>query len=839
MAAASVGLLAFGAAVSGQTAEVHLGDDSLLAANSPTPTRHLPILFVHGHNPDPDEATNPNYRKNWQDPLSSLPSFKQALGLPQNSGLDIEEYYIRFLDQDRSITDDARDIRDAVNRILERHDSNFHHTDAASTTLVKVVIVAYSKGTISARLYLKSLQGLVPDIDPPLQPNFHPISEFIAISPPNHGINVAGLGAFSSTAVQQLLNGFGATSCLPVFPAATRNFIENLNGHPIGDTLTLDATDVFSSEAPGSRADRDPATGAPNSPNNGTLYVTIFADGNRDLVGGDTVPPNNDCQGQGRRLAKNLSADAVNIPLASITGNNAVAVHQNTVHTPEVICQALYAAVHHRSPVCKTCTLAGGVPVIPPPGRAAAMLTLDFSGSMSAPACPGCATRASVLKDAVELFTQLWSAVSVPSDRLGVTYFRTNVTPFPINGELLPLLSDGADDVIADVQAQTPGNSTAMGGGLQRAIEALGASVDVDVRRVILFTDGMQNVNPMVVPVAGHHEIINQAGHPNSNVTPTNLRLDRLCDIAVDTIGIGAGEDFVGLLDDIATETGGRTWLTTAPDDDLRQFFTEQLINALRGFSPQLVAYRHGSIGGAGSIETFAIEGGVHRVVLMVNWKRGPTIDFTVNKDGVDVTSAGQFIDGAFYKIFVIDLPAKGPIAARGNWQVRIKGKAATAYQTAAIVDGGPITYDAKFDAKRPRVGHPLDLVVRFAAGGKPISARAKVTVTLKSPTTAAGHIVATTQPKELPALETGMTVAERRLLSLVQDPKGWAALKPKQQRLELRPTVKGEFRTRFRPRIPGIYTAFVTIEGDAAKIGSFSRTLTVTAVVRLKAAKP
>src|SRR5438552_3769357 len=279
LAAASVGLLALGAAASAQNAEAHLGDDSLLTASSPTPARHLPVLFVHGHNPDTDEATNPNYRKNWQDPLSSLTSFKQAIGLPQNSGLDIEEYYIRFLDQDRSITEDARDISDAVNRILERHDSGFHHTDAASTTLVKVVIVAYSKGTISARLYVKSLQGLVPGIDPPLQPNFNPVSEFIAISPPNHGINVATFGAFNSTAVQQLLNGFGATSCLPVFPAATRNFIENLNGHPIGDTLTLDATDVFSSEAPGSRADRDPATGVPNSPNNGTLYVTIFANG--------------------------------------------------------------------------------------------------------------------------------------------------------------------------------------------------------------------------------------------------------------------------------------------------------------------------------------------------------------------------------------------------------------------------------------------------------------------------------------------------------------------------------------------------------------------------------
>ena len=94
------------------------------------------------------------------------------------------------------------------------------------------------------------------------------------------------------------------------------------------------------------------------------------------------------------------------------------------------MCLALYAALHHRSPPGQTCQPVNGIPEIPPPARAAAMLTLDFSGSMAAPACPGCATRAAVLEDAVELFVQLWSAVSVPGDRLGVTYFRTNVDQF-------------------------------------------------------------------------------------------------------------------------------------------------------------------------------------------------------------------------------------------------------------------------------------------------------------------------------------------------------------------------------------------------------------------------
>lgn len=77
------------------------------------------------------------------------------------------------------------------------------------------------------------------------------------------------------------------------------------------------------------------------------------------------------------------------------------------------------------------------------------------------------------------------------------------------------------------------------------------------------------------------------------------------------------------------------------------------------------------------------------------------------------------------------------------------------------------------------------------------------------------------------------MTLTDQRLLALAQDPKRWAAIKPRIQRLVLRQNDKGDFRTRFRPLVPGIYTAFVSIEEEADKIGRFSRTVTPIAVVR------
>ena len=70
-------------------------------------------------------------------------------------------------------------------------------------------------------------------------------------------------------------------------------------------------------------------------------------------------------------------------------------------------------------------------------------------------------------------------------------------------------------------------------------------------------------------------------------------------------------------------------------------------------------------------------------------------------------------------------------------------------------------------------------------------------------------------------------------MLALTQDPGMLAALKPKSQTIVLKANAKGEFRTQFRPEIAGNYTALVTIEGDDDKFGHFSRTQTVTAVVR------
>ncbi len=797
--------------------EVHLADDSLLTASTAPPDRpKLPVLFVHGHNPT-DNDTDFNYKKNWWNDLGTLPSFKRTL--EANLGLGIEPYYIRFVDQSRSIDIDADEIQEAIDLILQRHDPN-------GTGNTQVAIIAYSKGTISARKFLKNLDQQ--------QPAFNPISTFVAIAPPNHGISTNLFAVNPGLSTKQLYNGYRPQGVIfdcgdPFNEPAATDYIELLNGHAIEDTVTLDASDEYASEAPGSRAPSDP-------PLDGVLYVTLFADQNRDFVGGEAA--SGDCQG--RTLALNLAPDAVNIAFdgTSIAGSMPTDVHQNTAHSFDVMCLALFAARYNRTPEGQSCRASGGVPIIPSPARAAAMLTLDFSGSMALQACATCDTRAQILEDATTLFIQLWASVGDPDDRLGVTYFRRDVDQHDIAGALLPSLGDAADEVIGDIGSQSPASLTAMGGGVQRSIEALEPLTDAEIRRVILFTDGMQNVNPMILPVGDHHEIINEAGRINSNVMPSAppKRLDQLQGIAIDTIGVGAGNAFTGLLSDIAGKSGGRTWVTTAPDDQLREFFVEELINALRGFSPQLIDYRRGAIGSNGSNESFVVEGGARKLVLKLSWRRGQDMTIRVEKDGADVTGAGRIVSGTFYKIFVIDFPAKGPggaLTSQGIWRLAIGGKAGARYEAAAIADTERVRIDANFVAKSAIVGEPLAFEVRTIIDGKAFPGKLKADAILQRPAVAAGELVA--DRKQIEAvrnLEPGMSAAEQASLALTLDPRTAKRLRPITQRLTLSPTAEGVYRGSFRPSIPGIYAVVVSIEGDDERIGHFLRRATVMTVI-------
>ena len=423
------------------------------------------------------------------------------------------------------------------------------------------------------------------------------------------------------------------------------------------------------------------------------------------------------------------------------------------------------------------------------------MLVLDISGSMLSAACPGCDPKLDVLKDAVEIFIQLWSALAVPNDRLGVTYFRTNITEFTSGGNvLLPVLAN-APAMITDVQGQstTMFDLTAMGGGLQSAINRLTDAARP--RSIVLLTDGQQNVNPMVVeiddsppPGAFDLEIANDPGtSSSSNVSPTTppTKLDTALGRKVNTIAVGASASWVSLLQKIAAKTGGQHKETTAPDNDLRRFYVEELVDALRGFSPQLIAYRKGQLTAGSAAETFAVNASAEKLVLKLSWTAGDQMSFTVKKGVQDLTRAGRIISGPFYRIWSLELPAQlhgGTIVAAGDWVMEIDGQGAAAYEAAAIADETVLDYEFSAGEAVYEVGEPLRLSVSVSAEGSPV-ADAVVKARVFKPGASIGTLLSTTATPSFSGIqaEPSATGGQKKMQLLLQDGVFWNALQAAQ----------------------------------------------------------
>lgn len=456
-------------------------------------------------------------------------------------------------------------------------------------------------------------------------------------------------------------------------------------------------------------------------------------------------------------------------------------------------------------------------------------MVLDLSGSMLSPACPTCNPKIDVLKDAVELFVQLWTLFTVPNDRIGTNYFRTNVNEFTVGPDVLIPVSANAPAIIADVRSQTtvPANLTAMGGGIQTAINRL--TDTTRPRNIIVFTDGMQNVNPMVNTTT--FEIANEPGRPASGVSatvpPTDLNV--ALGIKVNTIGVGATPPFVDLLNQIANETNGRFKLTTAPDEDLRRFYVEELIDVLRQFSPQLVGYRHGIMAGRTGSESFTTNQTARRMVLKLSWKRGTSMSFTVEKDGVDVTQFGRIVEGAFYRIFTIDIPrASAPtITAAGNWTMRINGPDRTPYEAAAIVEEENLKYEFKTGSAR-LVGDPLPLAVKVTFDGLPVT-DANVTAQVLTPKEALSNLLSRRATPATPAgfqYEPGATDAQRKFQLLLGDTSFRNALRPSPHPIVFQNNGNGTYSATFsNTSINGPYTVVYRVEGQRSDIGNYSRT--------------
>jgi hypothetical protein len=720
------------------------------------PKHHTPVLFVHGHDPDPDPQ-HPNYRKNFIDAIDGLTSFKAALDLAENHCLGVEPYFLHFgdaeADHQRSIDEDAAQIREAVDLILARQ----RLRDPSNPDL-KLAIIAYSKGTISTRKYLKQLH----DSGTPI-----PVSEFIAISPPNHGLNWPGLsGSWGYPSARQLNNGYSSW-CIS-FGDSTLNYIENLNGHPIQDTESSPGT--YPTEALGSR---------PNGAavDQGTLYVTLYAADNGDFVGGSD--PSNDCQG--RVLAKNLAPNAMNLDDIVIPAEPAAlaipdwldalidqetrdkfARHQNTVHHPEVIFRALYTVVHHQTPLPGTSySLVGNVPVIPlpeaGPPMAAAVLLFDNSGSMawSHEGVPGVEAerrRLYLAQQASIPFLDMLQFFNPCRALFGIARFPRQPFQGCLGEVVTPLTLLQADAVSEATGTTIPGltaaGSTPLLAGLGAAAGMFGAE---QRKALVLLSDGFHNCPP------------------GSGLDDIGQAIDLLAANAIRTHAIGFGQpgevpnDILGQL--AAQTQGGYYDVTTAsgfdplawdPATALQAVYKSILVDALQ---LDAAADPAGLIR-SGELKTheFFISDLDRKLAVFVSWAGSPAQRPTLvlrAADGSEIpfrqTLPGlSFRDGETFTLVKIDsafLKQSGRVSAQ-PWSMELAlgaepdVKTPVPYQWSVVTDSA-LSLKAGVDTKAPRTGEALTLTARLTENGAPHALPATVWARWARPLQAVGNWLA------------------------------------------------------------------------------------------------
>jgi WD40 repeat protein len=309
----------------------------------PQGEERIPVLFVHGHTYGSKTA--------WFNRHENDKSFASALAA--NPQLPLDAFYLELpcptctppKDPERGIEEDALDILAAIEGETDsqqREQVGILNMPAYQSS-GKVAIIAYSKGAISSRYYLKKLIG-------DRRNGAITVSEYVTLAAPNHGLG--GLYSCGDTlqpdrALRQLCGGISADTSSQSQPCGDcgnheprefrtnvpedTSFLTDLNGHPFVD----DCNDNFihPEEAPHSR---------PTEPG-GILYVNLYAAFNTDfVVGGGTQSL--DCIG--RRLAKNHAPDAKNIEIAVVPP----LVHANFPHHWQTICVALRTVVDHQDP---------------------------------------------------------------------------------------------------------------------------------------------------------------------------------------------------------------------------------------------------------------------------------------------------------------------------------------------------------------------------------------------------------------------------------------------------------------------------------------------------------
>ncbi len=484
-------------------------------------------------------------------------------------------------------------------------------------------------------------------------------------------------------------------------------------------------------------------------------------------------------------------------------------------------------------------------------------LVLDKSGSMAdlPPGANGGASKAEILKAAVDAFVSTWRQLDQPeptgenwpNDRIGVEFFNQGPLPqtfpsgdppanfFVQRGSVIP---GNWDDTINGVNTLSPGGSTSIGGGINDAMAKWVADPRNDLS-VILVTDGKQNTAPLIQPTgSGFLGLTPVAG------LPQELR-KRFIPIHTVAFGQPAGVDLT-LLTNVSFETSGASFLTVN-DQGMYDTFAMLLVAILKGNTAGLALQQNGTMTGTGPtpLTPLYVDASAKRAVFLLQW--GPehrfALDMDVYKPGVDPAAGGlpavpkSSEQQAFSAIKTFDIVNSRDLSDVGTWHVRVKrDKSATneqiPYTLNVIFAEKHLDYRLAFDHVHTATGDNIGIQAVVAWDGKPLPGlpAGAIRVRIQRPPEALGSILHLL-PKD-PG--TGNTVTPSgdiltpydRKIAFIKDASLLARLLPRDvDTITLTDQGNGVYGGSFAgTSVPGQYGFEVTLDWDDPRTGRLHR---------------
>jgi hypothetical protein len=479
-------------------------------------------------------------------------------------------------------------------------------------------------------------------------------------------------------------------------------------------------------------------------------------------------------------------------------------------------------------------------------------LVLDMSGSM-AQTVPGSGSLSKwdVLKESVQAFLEAYRAWGECSDRIGVTYFddarhdfKSPPGMFVFNHDSSPMPLTGPGSIQENMNAKGPAGLTCLGGGMLEGYRFFDAMHPK--RNMIVFTDGMQNTDPMVSEAPGTSMVINDYNtRPDGSGFPATLPLDlKAPAIKFRTYTVGIGDNALnGLLDNIAhapTDNAfdGQSFpinTTTNLPASLDMSFSQTFVENLAQFSPQLLDIRRLQLVQDAST-IFVVNPSADKLMLRVVADPGilAKARIQISKDGKDFSSLVQ-ASGTMYRTFVIDTIRMRRYQTKlpGKWTVRITGPAGL-YQVTGIVNDEVIDIAASLGNKRYAPGDAVSLEALLQHNGQPLNG-AHARVWVARPGQDVNDLfaqAAAVDARDFP-MEKGNDPGQTKYEALLLYDKAFtAALQPAIDSVALTGAAGKYTGTYNNTQASGIYTFIFRLQGNDPQAGEYERFVLRTAVI-------